>query len=129
MNKIFDTKIKFISSIVLLNISVLFTFPAIAGQIYDATVEGIGIKTTASGQYVAIKIGDKTVVTAQPACATDNTYKWSFSTTSSEANMFLSLLVTAKTTGQKVKIIGTSTCTVTSTREDVLYVILTDGVN
>lgn len=110
------------SSALISLVILFFTNNSIAGEIYDASVTGIAID---SG-VVMVKIGENTIKTAQPSCAT-GIYAWSFSTGSNVANMFLSTLIAAKTSGQKVRIIGSSSCTVDGNKEDISRIILVDG--
>jgi len=93
-----------------------------AGEVYDAKVVGVTVNST----YIYIKVQDATVQVAQPSCAT-GFYQWAISSSSNAANMFLSVALTAKTSGQKVRIVGKSSCAVDSNKEDVDFMMLVDG--
>ena len=100
----------------------LFSGLSHSSEIYDADVIGLYVHK----DFVAIRISGGSVVSAKPSCATAG-YPLAFSTSNTEANMMLSLLLTAKASQSKVRILGDSSCSVSSNKETVTHVMFTDG--
>lgn len=93
-----------------------------SSEIYDANVVGVYVHK----DFVAVRTEGGTVVSEKPACATAK-YSLAFSTSNTEASMMLSLLLAAKVSQTKVRILGDSSCSASSNKETVTHVMLTEG--
>lgn len=101
---------------------ILVSMNALSGEVYDAKVAGILVSKVA----VSVKTEGGVEYEAQPGCATGS-FPWSIAVGSPEASTMLSLLLVSKSSGQKIRIVGTGSCSVQSNKEDVMYMILVDG--
>lgn len=114
------TKLSAVINFAIAILLVLVSCKGFAGEIYDARVVGVYI----DGNIIAARTEGGVVPVAQPSCATGN-YPWVISLSSGNANGILSVLLTAKSTGEKIRIIGSGTCTIN--KENITYVMLVDG--
>jgi len=101
----------------------VFSQSVMAGDIYDAVVTGIYINSNA----ISIRIQQGVTNTAQPSCATGS-FPWAISVSPPIANKLLTLFVASKTTGTKLRIVGTGQCTVESNKENISHVQFVDGL-
>lgn len=100
-------------------VAIFVVHSAVAGEITGATIDSVVV----SSGTVAIQTSGGTVVAAQPACATAS-YSWATPVNTNDTNRMLSLVLTAQTSDQYVRIVGSGTCTYSSNKEDIGAIVL-----
>ena len=98
----------------------------ITGAANSGEIQGVVItKIAVWDNQVGVSVEGGAIIASQPACATGQ-YSWSLPVSSSSSEMMMSLLISAKISQTKVRIMGTGTCDIHSNKETLYFVGITD---
>lgn len=98
-----------------------------AAEAYGSTRGAItALRIDLGNNRVYVKLANATGG-SPPACATGTEYTGVLLITNATSEAAVSLLISARQTGALVNIRGADTCTVTTTFEDISYVVVQEG--
>ena len=93
-----------------------------SSEVYGTIITGINVFNGS----VSFRIEGGVTVSNQPSCAIGN-YPWAFPTGTPDGKMMMSLILAAKMSQSKIRLLGSGACTLSGNKETITHILLTDG--